>query len=114
LVIEIVNYLKGSGKLGLPQRMIKKMITSQGCSQWAGLGVFLANSGQDLEISSLGWGVGFQCMMIAYPYLGTGAVIMTNSDLGVHQTKGLIREIVKSIALQSGSLYITLSLRKSG
>lgn len=98
LVIEIMNSLTGTGKLGLSQGMIKEMITPQGCSDWTGLGVFLDHSGKELEISSLGWGIGFQCMMIAYPYVGTGAVIMTNSDLGVHQSKGIIGEVVKSLA----------------
>jgi hypothetical protein len=52
---------------------------------------------KELKISSLGWGKGFQCIMIASPYSGTGAVIMTNSDLGVHQSKGLIGEVAKSL-----------------
>lgn len=102
LVIELINSLKGNSKLGISQKTMREMILSQGCSQWAGLGVFLDNSDYELEISSLGWGIGFQCIMVAYPHLGTGAVIMTNSDLGVHQTKGLIGEIVKSIAIQYG------------
>lgn len=102
LVVELINSLKGNSQLGLSQKIITEMITPQGCSQWAGLGVFLDNAGDHLEISSLGWGVGFQCLMISYPHLGIGAVIMTNSDLGVHQTKGLIGEIVKSIGLQYG------------
>ncbi|MDM5155217.1 serine hydrolase domain-containing protein [Bacillus sp. DX1.1] len=100
LVIELINSLKGSGKLGLSESMIKEMLTPQGCSKWTGLGIFLDKSGQELEISSLGWGVGYQCMMIAFPYLETGAVIMTNSDLGIHQTKGIIGEIVKSLVPQ--------------
>lgn len=99
LALEIIHSLTGDGKLGLSPSLTQEMITSQGCSQWAGLGVFLANSGDQLEISSLGWGVGFQCMLIAYPYLGTGAVIMTNADSGVHQMKGIIGEIVASLAL---------------
>jgi len=100
LVIEIMDSLKGNSNLRISSKIIKEMLTSQGCSEWAGLGVFLDNSDSNLEISSLGWGIGFQSIMIAYPYLGTGAVIMTNSDLGFHQTKGLIGEIIKSIALQ--------------
>lgn len=75
------------------------MITSQGCKEWTGLGVFLDGSQHELKISSLGWGVGFQCMMVAYPYLEKGAVIMTNTDLGVHQLKGIIGEIFNSLTL---------------
>ena len=72
------------------------MITSQGCKEWTGLGLFLDRSNQEIEISSLGWGRGFQCMLVAYPDLGTGLVIMTNTDLGVHQLKGIIGDIYNS------------------
>ncbi|UFJ38885.1 beta-lactamase family protein [Brevibacillus humidisoli] len=97
LVIEIMDSLKGKGKLGLSPKLINEMITPQGCSPWTGLGLFLDSSAQELEISSLGWGVGFQSIVIAYPYAGTGAVMMTNADLGVHQTKGIIGEIAASL-----------------
>ncbi len=99
LVMEIIHSLQGNSKLGLSPKIIKEMISSQGCSQWTGLGVFLDNSNQEIEISSLGWGVGFQCLMISYPHRGTGAVIMTNSDLGVHQNEGIIGEIVTLLEL---------------
>ena len=102
LVIELINSLNGNSKLGISKKTIHEMISPQGCSKWAGLGVFLDYSDDKLEISSLGWGVGFQCIMVAYPHLGTGAVIMTNSDLGVHQTKALIGETVKALSLQYG------------
>lgn len=102
LVIEIIDSLKGKSKLGISQKTINEMITPQGCSKWTGLGVFLDHSGDMLEISSLGWGVGFQCMMIAFPHSGTGAVIMTNSDSGVHQTKGLIGEIAAALSKEYG------------
>ncbi|MGE7878525.1 serine hydrolase domain-containing protein [Peribacillus muralis] len=95
LVIELMNSLKEEGTIGISASTAKTIINSQGCKEWTGLGVFLGGSEQEIEISSLGWGVGFQCMMVAYPYLGTGIVIMTNTDLGVHQMKGIIGEIYK-------------------
>ncbi|MGD8189962.1 serine hydrolase domain-containing protein [Brevibacillus ginsengisoli] len=107
LVIELMNSLNGKGKLGISPQLCRDMISPQGCSQWTGLGVFLDNSNQELEIYSLGWGVGFQCMLLAYPYVGAGAVIMTNTDLGVHQTKGIIGEIVNDLSFgqkNTGSL----------
>lgn len=97
LVIELMNALKGESKIGLSASKAKEMISSQGCKEWTGLGVFLDGSETNLEISSLGWGEGFQCMMAAYPYLGTGFVIMTNTDLGVHQMKGIIGEVYHSL-----------------
>ncbi|MFJ5714310.1 serine hydrolase domain-containing protein [Neobacillus sp. NPDC093127] len=97
LVIEFMSSLKGESRIGLSPIKAKEMINSQGCKKWTGLGVFLDGSEREIEISSLGWGVGFQCMMVAYPYLETGAVIMTNTDLGVHQLKGIIGEVYNSL-----------------
>lgn len=34
--------------------------------------MFLAGSEKEIEIQSLGWGVGFQCMIAAFPYLEKG------------------------------------------
>lgn len=48
----------------------------------------------NIEISSFGWGTGFQCMLVGFPMKGTGAEIMTNTDMSVHQLKGLIGEVV--------------------
>ncbi|WP_242221633.1 serine hydrolase [Bacillus cereus group sp. BfR-BA-01380] len=95
LIIEVMNALKGKSKIGLSESKAKELITSQGCKEWAGLAVFLDSTGQEIEFSSLGWGIGFQCMLVAYPYLEAGVVIMTNTDLGVHQMKGIIGEVLK-------------------
>ncbi|MEH6888392.1 serine hydrolase domain-containing protein [Bacillus sp. JJ864] len=97
LITEVMNSLKGQSKMGLSESKAKELITSQGCKEWAGLAVFLDGSGREIEFSSLGWGIGFQCMLVAYPYLETGVVIMTNTDLGVHQMKGIIGEIIHGI-----------------
>ncbi|WP_433772566.1 serine hydrolase domain-containing protein [Bacillus wiedmannii] len=99
LVIELIHSLQGKGKLKLSQKTVQDMLSPQGCSKWTGLGVFLDDSNEDLQIYSLGWGVGFQCMMVCYPYLGNGAVIMTNADLGVHQMEGIIGEVLKTLSL---------------
>lgn len=97
LVIELIQSLKGKSTIGLSASLISELIASQGCKEWTGLGVFLDGANQKIEISSLGWGVGFQCMLVAYPYLETGAIMMTNADLGVHQLKGIIGEVYKSL-----------------
>ena len=97
LVLELMNAVKGESKVGIPESFAKEMITPQEGKSWTGLGVFLEGTEKELEITSLGWGVGFQCMMVAYPYLEKGAVIMTNTELGVHQMEGLIGEIYKSL-----------------
>lgn len=38
-------------------------------------------------------------MIVAYPHKGTGAIIMTNSDLGVHQNEGIIGGIINLLEL---------------
>ncbi|MFE8699814.1 serine hydrolase domain-containing protein [Cytobacillus sp. FJAT-54145] len=97
LVLELMNALKGESKIGISESLAKEMITPQRGKSWIGLGVFLEGSNKELEVSSFGWGVGFQCMMFAVPQLEKGAVIMTNAELGVHQLKGIIGEIYKSL-----------------
>ncbi|MGE7930838.1 serine hydrolase domain-containing protein [Lysinibacillus xylanilyticus] len=97
LVLELMNAVKGESKVGISESLAKEMITSQRGKSWTGLGVFLEGSEKEIEITSFGWGVGFQCMMVAFPYLEKGAVIMTNAELGVHQMEGIIGEIYKSL-----------------
>ncbi len=97
LVLELMNAVKGQSKVGISKSLAKEMITPQRSKSWTGLGVFLEGSEKELEITSLGWGAGFQCMMVAFPYLEKGVVIMTNSELGVHQLEGIIGEIYKSL-----------------
>ena len=97
LVIELQQSLQGAGKLRISPHLVQDMLTSQGCAAWAGLGVFLRGEGMQTRMSSLGWGVGFQCMLATYPYLGGGAVVMTNSDPGYPQEKALTGELISSV-----------------
>ncbi len=97
LFLELMNALKGESKIGISEILAKELITSQRGKSWTGLGVFLEGSKKELKITSMGWGVGFQCMVVAYPHLEKGAVIMTNAELGVHQLEGLIGDIYKSL-----------------
>lgn len=97
LLLELLNSLRGESKLGISERLAKEMITPQKGRSWTGLGVFLEGSKIDLEITSLGWGVGFQCMLEALLNIEKGAVIMTNAELGVHQMEGIIGQIYKSL-----------------
>lgn len=100
LTTELMKALKGESKIGISASLAKEMISPQRNKEWSGLGVFLNGSGTKLEISSLGWGVGFQCMMVAFPYDETAAVIMTNAELGVHQMEGIIGEIYNSLEIK--------------
>ncbi|WP_368505045.1 serine hydrolase domain-containing protein [Alkalihalophilus sp. As8PL] len=96
VVVELMNALHGESKLGLSARAAKEMISAQAGKEWCGLGVFLNGSENEVEMSSLGWGIGFQCMLVARPYTGHGLVVMTNTDLGVHQLKGIIGEVYQA------------------
>ncbi|WP_010676719.1 serine hydrolase domain-containing protein [Bacillus timonensis] len=99
LVLELMNALKGDCKVGISRGAAKEMISPQKDKSWSGLGVFLNGIETELEISSLGWGVGFQCMMVAFPQREIGVVIMTNAELGVHQMEGIIGDIYQSLEI---------------
>lgn len=97
LVLELMDALEGRSQLGLSRNNAKEIVSPQGNINWIGLSVFLDSSENGTEISSLGWGIGFQSALVAFPILKKGAIIMTNTDLGVHQMKGIIGEIYQSI-----------------
>ncbi|WP_047986412.1 serine hydrolase domain-containing protein [Ornithinibacillus californiensis] len=97
LVLELLNAIKGESKIDLSTKLAKEIIRPQNGKSWTGLGVFLDESEEELEITSLGWGVGFQCMLFAFPNTEIGAVIMTNAELGVHQMEGIIGEIYQAL-----------------
>ena len=98
LTIELMHSLKGRSKLGLSVSRAEEMISPQGSQAFTGLGVFLEGSKREREISSLGWGAGFQSLMVSYPYKGTGLIVMTNTDTDVHQMKGIIGEVYHAYA----------------
>lgn len=69
-----------------------KMLTPQKANY--GLGVEVSGDGASRRFSHSGINEGFDSMLVAYSELGTGAVVMTNSNL----SSGLISEIIGSIA----------------
>lgn len=97
LLIEVYDLIKGKGKLEISPLLMAEVIKPQGCKPWSGLGLFLDQVENHLEISSFGWGVGFQCMLVGFPLKGTGVVVMTNTDTGVHQLKGFIKEVLSLV-----------------
>ncbi|WP_409292993.1 serine hydrolase domain-containing protein [Peribacillus sp. SCS-37] len=100
LVLEVMDALHNKSKLGISARMMQELISPQGCRPWTGLGVFLDGSGREVEISSLGWGLGFQSLVAACPYTGKGLAVMTNTDSGIHQLEGIIGAIYNSYNLK--------------
>ncbi len=59
-----------------------------------GLGLGVKNTHEKLQLSHGGANEGFRCMLVAYPFAGRGAVIMTNSDNG----SALADEILRALA----------------
>jgi len=96
LLIDMMQTLRGKGKLGLTAPTMHELMHTKGCNESVGLGVFFDGQGEQVEISSLGWGVGYQCMLVAYPYLEKGFVVMSNPDSGVHQMQGIMGDIYRS------------------
>ncbi|MGE7997494.1 serine hydrolase domain-containing protein [Lysinibacillus sp. NPDC093190] len=97
LLLDIMNAVNGQSKIGITSIQVNELFCPQGCKEWTGLGVFLDGTDDKLEFSSLGWGVGFQCMLVASPYLEKGIVMMTNTDTGMHQMKGIMGEIYHAL-----------------
>lgn len=63
-----------------------------------GLGLGIKGTGGDLQISHSGANAGFRALLIAYPYGGRGAVVMTNGDNG-----GLVAtELLRAVAREYG------------
>lgn len=92
LVREICNGINGDSKLGISQKNYERLIQSD-TYDWLGLGCFLEENSFGLEVSSLGWGEGYQSMVVFYPKQMKGLVVLTNRDLGVHQLKGFCGDI---------------------
>ncbi|MFD0588334.1 serine hydrolase domain-containing protein [Paenibacillus sp. GCM10027627] len=97
LAMEVIQSLRGTGKLGLSKSLVEEMLTPQGQTDFAGLGLFLSGQEGRRIVSSYGWGVGFQSMMVFSPELGKGAALMQNTDTGRHQREGLIGEMLEGL-----------------
>lgn len=61
-----------------------------------GLGWYVAGVGEEVRISHGGSNPGFESLIVYYPYLGRGAAVRTNGELG----SDLTSEIMRSIALE--------------
>jgi len=74
------------------------MLTGYGCAEYAGLGVFLSQATEETYFLSKGWGVGYQSMLVSYPYRKCGIVVMTNSEPGKPQEEALIGEVIRIVS----------------
>ncbi|MFM9278201.1 serine hydrolase domain-containing protein [Paenibacillus jiagnxiensis] len=95
---EIIKSFDGDPASLLSPELTRKMLTGYSSAQFAGLGVFLSKAKEEPYMMSKGWGVGYQCMLIAYPRLRCGMVIMTNSEPGKPQEEAFIGEAIQFIS----------------
>jgi hypothetical protein len=91
--IELQKCRVGKSKRVLSTHMAQQMLTAQIGD--AGLGVFLAGSGQMWRFSHGGANEGFRAMMVAYAESGCGAVVMANSDSGADLYQAILRSIAE-------------------
>ncbi|CAH1198862.1 Putative D-alanyl-D-alanine carboxypeptidase [Paenibacillus plantiphilus] len=102
LSMEVTKAWNGDTASFLRPDLARMMLTGHGCAKGVGLGVFLPKEGKEPHFVSQGWGVGSQCMMVAYPELNSGIVVMTNSEPGKHQNEALVGEVIREISKKYG------------
>jgi CubicO group peptidase (beta-lactamase class C family) len=78
--LEITKAWTGSGSKLLSKQIAAEMLTVQKAPY--GLGVELQGAGQSVEFSHAGSDFGVRAMIVMFPAVGKGAVIMANGDRG--------------------------------
>lgn len=96
-LVEIHHALTGGGALGLTPDLAHDMVRGQASTPWAGLGCFVGGTDTGVRLTSLGWGVGFQCALRSYPHTGDAVVVMTNCDPGRPQDEALTGHLLRGI-----------------
>ena len=94
--LEVSNAWAGRGSALLSQRMAAEMLTVQ--KPPYGLGVYLEGTDRAFSFFHAGSIWGFRALLVMFPAVGKGAVVMTNADRG----DTLISELVAAIAAEYG------------
>ena len=89
--LEITRAWKGDQNELFSKRIATEMLTVQKASY--GLGVEVQGSGPSLEFSHGGSNAGFRALVVMFPAVGKGAVIMANGDRADWVIGNLIRSI---------------------
>lgn len=97
IAIEVIKSWGGNLTSLLSPELAQKMLRGYGCAPFAGLGVFLSHANGEPYMLSKGWGIGYQCMLVAYPRLKCGIVVMTNSEPGKPQEEAFIGEAIRIV-----------------
>jgi CubicO group peptidase (beta-lactamase class C family) len=91
-IIEMQHWYAASRRGLISPGMTRQMLSPQ--IGYAGLGVVLSGSGEELRFGHDGFNEGFECAMVGYVHAGRGAVVMANSGFSYM----LIKEVLESIA----------------
>jgi CubicO group peptidase (beta-lactamase class C family) len=97
LTLELMAAWNGDTQSILRPDLARLMLTGSECDEAVGLGVFVPQDENEPYLVSKGWGVGFQSMLLAYPRLQSGIVVMTNSDPGKPQNEAVIGEVIRQV-----------------
>jgi CubicO group peptidase (beta-lactamase class C family) len=101
LTLEVTSAWNGSTHSILLPDKAHMMLAGFGCDKAVGLGVFVPQAPNEPYFVSKGWGIGFQCMLLAYPRLQSGIVVMTNSDPGKPQNEALVGEVIQNMGKEN-------------
>ncbi len=105
--VEISDASGGRSSKLLSKRMATEMLTVQ--KPPFGLGLYLQGTDQAFSFSHAGSIWGFRALLVMFPGVGKGAVVMTNGDRG----DALIGEVIMSIAAEYGWPARTQSEREA-
>lgn len=94
--IEVSQAWNGTTSKLLSRTVATEMLTVQ--MEPYGLGVELQGAGTALEFSHAGSNHGFRAMLVMFPAVGKGAVIMANGD----RADGIISNLITAIATEYG------------
>lgn len=79
----------------LSPRLMGQMMSDHGSG--AGLGVFTLGPSHTFPVLTQGWGIGFQCQARIDPPTGRSAVVLTNSDPGVPQSRSPVGTAMRAL-----------------
>jgi len=94
LLVELLKSYNNESDLILKPETTREMMTSKGCVDFTGYGVFVYELRGKKVFYSQGWGDGFQSYILGFLEDGDGIVVMMNQNPGVEQMDGPIGEVV--------------------
>tara|TARA_R110000868_G_scaffold408182_1_gene690679 strand:+ start:68 stop:1513 length:1446 start_codon:yes stop_codon:yes gene_type:complete len=93
IMIEIQKGLQGKSDF-IKKETLEEMLTPREFASWAGIGFMLEGKDESARFKHNGWNAGFLSEFRGHKNIGTGVVIMLNSNEG----QGIIDEIMNSVA----------------